>query len=345
MKSVLRYLRHIFPMMLAGALLAAPAVAQDDPKAEALENSLRALQAADLKIATIAFRLATANRDLCRTSTPLTGLVLGNLDQYSAEYRDAAAHLFNIGDAPTVSAVVPGSPGEKAGLAIGDRLLAANGVPLFDDEANGRKRSRAGYESMARAMSTLSAALAAGPVTLSVEQGGVTRTVRLDPADACPAAIQLLPSNKRDAGADGKMISLTTAMFDFAQNDDELATVISHELAHNGLQHRVVLDAKDVKRGLLGQFGKNATRIRQTECEADHVGLYYMARAGYDISVVPGFYRRLGQTYDLGPLSDRTHPSGKKREEAAQLTLDEIAARQAAGGPLTPAPACGDHLD
>lgn len=346
MTAVFRKLQVAALLALAGLFLPAAAVTAQDRATAAAEEGMRALQAADLKVATIVFRLATANRDLCHTNTPLTGLVLSNLDQYGAESRPVARRLFNIGDAPTVEAIVPGSPAEQAGLKVGDWLLAVNAVPLWskEDGAKPRKSARADYGLLGEAVAKLDAALVAGTVTLSVERDGVTREISLAPISGCPSAIQLLPSGKRDAGADGKMISLTTGMYDFARNDDELATVISHELAHNGLQHRVALDAKDVRRGVLGQFGKNATRIRQTECEADHVGIYYMARAGFDIAVVPEFYRRLGGTYDLGPLSDRTHPSGKKREEAARDTLAEIAAKQAGGLPLLPDPRCGDHL-
>lgn len=333
-------------LMLALAVPGAAVAAAADDRAVVLENGLRALQAADLRIATIAFRLATVNRDLCVANRPLTGLVLNNLDQYSAEFRPVAARLFHIGDAPTVEAVVPQSPADQAGLRVGDRILTVNDAPLLPEaEADGAPRSRGDYETMGEAMKVLDAALAAGPVRLGIERDGRPETVVLTPVPGCPAAIQLLPSGKRDAGADGRLISLTTAMVDFTRDDDELATVIGHELAHNGLGHRNALDAKDVKRGLLGQFGKNATRIRQTECEADYVGIYYMARAGYDISGVPAFYRRFGATYDLGPLSDRTHPSGRKREAAANATLAEIAAKRAAGAPLVPQPRCGDRLD
>lgn len=347
MKVVHRCLGYAALLVLAVDSSASPALAADQSRAEELENGLRALQAADLRIATIAFRLATANRDLCRTNVPLPGFVLANLDQYSGEFRPAAGRLFNIGEAPTVTALVPGGPAEQAGLAVGDRIMAVNGASLIDADGDGRKRrpSRADYDSLGRGVERIDGALASGPATLTIERQGGMRTLTLVPVQGCPAAIQLLPSGKRDAGADGRMISLTTGMFDFTRNDDELATVIGHELAHNGLEHRLVLDAKDVKRGLLGQFGKNATRIRQTECEADHVGIYYMARAGYDISGVPDFYRRLGRIYDLGPLSDRTHPSGRKREEAAQRTLDEIAAKREQGLPLVPVPDCGDNLD
>lgn len=323
-----------------------PAAAASDDRTAILENGLRALQAADLRIATIAFRLATANRELCVTNRPLTGLVLNNLDQYSAEFRPVAERLFHIGDAPTVEAVVPQSPADQTGLRVGDRILTVNDAPLLPEaKADDASGSRGDYETMGEAMKVLDAALAAGPVRLGIERDGRRETVVLTPVPGCPAAIQLLPSGKRDAGADGRLISLTTAMVDFTRDDDELAAVIGHELAHNGLGHRDALDAKDVKRGLLGQFGKNATRIRQTECEADYVGIYYMARAGYAISGVPAFYRRFGATYDLGPLSDRTHPSGRKREAAAEATLAEIAAKRAAGEPLVPRPRCGDHLD
>jgi len=324
-----------------------PAFAATADRTATLETGLRALQAADQRIATIAFRLATANNDLCLAHTPLTGLVLNDLQQYGAEFRPVVQRLFNMGEAPTVQGVVTGGPGEQAGLRVGDRLLTVNGASLLPASPpdGDRPSSNPDYGAMGEAMATLDAALASGPVMLGIEREGVRQTVTLTPVQGCPSAIQLMPSRKRDASADGRIISLTTALLDFTQDDDELAAIIGHEMAHNGLQHRLALDARDVKRGLLGQFGKNATRIRQTECEADYVGIYYMARAGFDIGGVPAFYRRLGGTYDLGPFSDRTHPSGRKREEAAQAALDEIAAKRAEGLPLTPDPRCGDHLD
>ena len=47
-------------------------------------------------------------------------------------------------------------------------------------------------------------------------------------------------------------------------------------------RHRVRLDAARVSRGFLGNFGRNARLIRETEVEADRLSVYLLERAGYD---------------------------------------------------------------
>jgi predicted Zn-dependent protease len=54
------------------------------------------------------------------------------------------------------------------------------------------------------------------------------------------------------------------------------------------------------------------------ESEADHIGLMLMAAAGYDPTLAPGIYEKMGQ---LGKEPEflqyvNTHPSGKSRAEA-----------------------------
>lgn len=48
------------------------------------------------------------------------------------------------GRSPEVSEVLPGSPAEQAGIAVGDQLLAVDGVPTTDGAWRGTMRGRAG---------------------------------------------------------------------------------------------------------------------------------------------------------------------------------------------------------
>lgn len=284
---------------------------------------LEALRAQDLRVATVFFRLATAGIDLCDSRAPQTGLVLHDASQYRADLRPIAARHFGLGDGPSISAVAPGSPAAMAGLKADDALIAVDGVALAptDEPAAARKGS---YDGLAHAMAALNHALARGQATLTIRRGGKSFDVALRPATGCASQVQLVPSDRMNAAADGRYVEVTSAIVDYAASDDELAVVIGHELAHNVLGHRARLDAQGVGTGLFSKFGKNAAKVRETEIEADRLGLMLMARAGYDLEAAPTFWRRFGKDHGLGIFADATHPGWRKREAMLRAVIGEI---------------------
>lgn len=315
--------------------LAAPAgsVAPVSTQAVDIEAGLRLLQAGDLQVASIAYRLAAANGELCAQTGPISGLVLHELGQYGGDYRLAAARLFALDSAPGISGVIPGSPAEQAGLRANDTLLAINGIELA---ATPDRRRRGSYDAMAATLARLDAALAAGPAALTIARGTKRLEARLIPAKGCAYRVQLLPDPAKDAGSDGRQISITTGMATYAQSDDELAVVIAHEMAHNALRHPARLREAGVGGGLARHFGRNAAKVRDTEREADYLGLYMMARAGYDMEAALRFWQRYGRATDLGIFSDPTHPRWRQREAALRLAADEIARKRERGERLIP---------
>jgi hypothetical protein len=336
MAALFRHFVRTLSIGLALCALTTLASAEAIDQASA-EAGLAQLGAADLRVATVTFRLAVANNELCKDHAPLTGLSLHDAAQYSADYRPAAIRMFGLDDGPGVMAVVSDSPADKAGLATGDAILAINGVSTRTNASTQRGTSPS-YAGMARLLEQLDVALKQGPTTLEIRRGGKNLSLVLTPVMGCASQSQLLPDNNKDAGADGRMISITTALVDYTLNDDELAVVVGHEMAHNALRHRLLLDQAGVARGLLSHFGRNATAIRATEREADRVGLYMMARAGFDIAAAPTFWRRFGRATDLGIFSDPTHPRWRERERDMLSAIDEIKAKRATGQRMAPDP-------
>lgn len=324
--------RFLLRFALLLAALAAPVQTFAGSVDEAAAG-LRQLQAEDLRVARVTYRLAVAGADLCLDTGPLSGILVHGASQYSPDYRPAARQVFGLGDLPGVEGVVPGSAADRAGLVAGDTLLAVNGEAFERYEAADKA---ADYAPVAAAKARLQAALAKGPVTLHIKRGGEARTIRITPDTGCASTVQLLPSDTSDAGADGRMISITTEMVAQTHDDDELAVVIGHEMAHNALRHRQRLDAAGVSRGLLRIFGKNASRIKETEIEADHLGLYLMARAGFDIQAAPRFWERYGKAHDMSFLSEPTHPRWKTRVRQLTDTIVEIRKKEQTGQPLVP---------
>ena len=76
------------------------------------------------------------------------------------------------------------------------------------------------------------------------------------------------------------------------------------------------------------------TLVRQTETEADLLGMHLLRNAGYDPQLAVTFWRDHGGDVDGGLFRSRTHPSSKAR---AQAIADEIARIPAGSGrPYSP---------
>lgn len=141
----------------------------------------------------------------------------------------------------------------------------------------------------------------------------------------------------------GGKVGVYTGLLPITKDEAGLATVIGHEVAHAVARHGAermsqallinvggsALSAalgsssqltKDIAMqayGLGSQLGVTLPYSRTQELEADHVGLLYMARAGYDPHEAIAFWRRFqayGQEHGGKPpefLS--THPMDSKR--------------------------------
>jgi metalloendopeptidase OMA1, mitochondrial len=149
----------------------------------------------------------------------------------------------------------------------------------------------------------------------------------------------------------GGKIVVYTGILPAARTDAGLATVIGHEVAHATAEHgaerifqqqvtnvAVEIVAQGVSEdpqqyrqiaGLLGagaQVGLTLPWGRDQESEADHIGLIYMARAGYDPREAVGFWERMDQLAGEQPRPPEylsTHPSGETRIRQIQGWLPE----------------------
>lgn len=289
-------------------------------------QAVRDLVALDLRVATVGERLSGSG--LCPTTSRGPGWVVQDLAQYGAALRTAAREALMLGAFPTIVAVVPGGAAERAQLRPGDQIYSVESEPVA-------VKSR-GYSRLQELEDRIEQGLARGQLALRVQRGSATLDVVLKPEPGCASRFQLLPGPSLNAKADGRYVQVSGGLVEFVRNDDELALVIAHELAHNILGHRARLDAAGVSRGLFAGFGKNRGRIRDTELEADRLALYLMARAGYDPAVAPTFWQRFGRKLVPGFLSDGTHPGTAERVRRAEAEIARIRQQQAAGQQPTP---------
>jgi predicted Zn-dependent protease len=202
---------------------------------------------------------------------------------------------------------------------------------------------------------------------LKYRRGTAEEEVLVHPLTACAYGVTVLDSEDINAAADGKRIAIDRGLIRFVKTDDELALVMAHELAHDTERHiraksanaamgtvggaavDVLLALGGVNTG--GAFAKAGRAAgagyasAAFESEADYIGMYYMARAGYDVNGVEDFWRRMAVENPHAIFVTTDHPSSPARYVAIAKTRDEILAKRKAGAPLLPERRAGRKVE
>ena len=158
----------------------------------------------------------------------------------------------------------------------------------------------------------------------------------------------------------GGKVAIYTGILKHAKNEDGLATVMAHEIAHALQRHgaermsRGILDQiaqigilagaatgavnPQVAMGAMSAYGVGVTlpHNRRQESEADYVGLRLMAKAGYDPREAVGFWERMSgcPRQMIGKFCFRsnatipeflsTHPSDATRIRQIQAWIPDV---------------------
>jgi len=294
---------------------------------------LAALTELDQRVAQVAWRLSEANAELCPAVRLSAGWALHSARQYSLDLRPHAEARFGLrGDLPGVLAAPAGSPAADVGLQTGDLLLSVDGAPLEEGPAGGAPS----WDGLGRNLRVVDAALADGTAVFDVQRGDDTREVAVRPVRACGYDVQLNPSDELNARADGRRLFISTALAGFAANDDELALILGHELAHHVLRHRHWSEVGGAGRRANEPAWRAEGGEGGAERQADRVGLYLLARAGYDPGVAAPFWRRFGESNWRVRFPQIGHASAAARARALEEVRREIEAKRTAGEPLLP---------
>ena len=336
---------------------AGPAVTKEAASEEAQREMVYVLKARAKelrRVEDIAFRIEAANQDLCADRRPRIGASWATPEAFDAKAREAAVEVYGLGSGLTVTGVVSGGPAAAAGLQPGDVVVSLNGEAAPAGKAAGEKFSK----QLAAAMGQATA-----PVTIVVRRAGQETPVAVTPVLACGYGVAVEDSSEINAYADGAVIHINRGILKLATTDEELALVIAHELAHNGQHHiqaqkhngrmaaipGVLIDLAAAANGVdtKGKFTKLGMAIGQAhaapefEAEADYVGMYYMARAGYSTDGVEDFWRKMAVEAPDAIFVKSDHPTTPNRFLAIAATSKEIEAKRTAGQPLTPNPKGG----
>lgn len=150
----------------------------------------------------------------------------------------------------------------------------------------------------------------------------------------------------------GGKVGIYTGILPITKDDLGLATVIGHEVAHAVARHGGERMSEQMGLGLIGeavnatttsskwhaalvnvyglgsQLGVALPHSRVQESEADHLGLIYMARAGFNPEAAVGFWERFAAFNNRAgggtPWFLRTHPLDETRIRQIREWLPQV---------------------
>lgn len=184
----------------------------------------------------------------------------------------------------------------------------------------------------------------------------VDRLTKAAGADKNPWNVYVLVDDgfKNAAATRGNYIFVWTGMLKTVQTDAELATVLAHEIGHVLAGHTAADPMEETARIIAGVAGAASGQVvahqglapvadlaellirasleamllnpdlQAKELEADQVGLFIMADAGYDPQRAVDFWRRMSKDPDFGgsPLQFMSsHPTSTDRVEQLEKLL------------------------
>lgn len=293
------------------------------------------------RLLTVGYPILEKSAELCKAnSRPSLEFFWVNKHALGKDFEGALSR-HGFGNSVTIFAMANSSPLKQAGLKPGDSITAINGwtIPTGETAARevGEKFNAAKQDKMVR-------------LTVATKEG--VHDVEVAMPVICAYDFVLIHDDTVNSAATGEQIIMTTGMMRFAQSDVELATVLGHETAHNLMGH-IEKKKGNAAIGLIfdilfAGLGVNTNGAfshwtgqaysQEFEAEADYVGLYLMARAGYPVDGAANLWRRMGASHPDGVSAAEatTHPATPARFLALEKTAAEIDTKVKAGEPLVP---------
>jgi hypothetical protein len=316
-----------------------PALAEDEIAAERRVQEIAQLR--DYygqlhRLDTVAFRIRTANQSFCKDwVSAQIGLFAATPRSLPRKFQAYTAEALGLRWVrATVISVVDGSPAANAGIVNGDELVSFNGEPV---PTTGTMGWMGGFLKFNGER----------PVTVILRRDEAEQTLVVKPVIGCAIPIDLEINADANAETSPKKIVIQSGVLRISNTDAELALIVGHELAHSTLDHY----SKKTMNGYIGAFGgalvdggfllggiytgnafsnhfERAGMMAFSvgfEREADYVGAYYAARAGYDIAGAERIWRAMSLENPRSIRSATTHPTSPVRYLQMRKVAEEIA--------------------
>lgn len=317
----------------------------------------------------IAWPVLKENIELCRKFTTMSyGLKLGD-DRLIRDRLDGLTlkqvREAGYSDRPVIISAPENGPAGKAGLKRGMHIVSIDGAELRQDLDIVQKTFDArlkAYEEFGDLP----------PMKVIASDGVETIEASLAAERVCAPEIKVVNTNDVNAAAGVSNISIYVGLLDRMPDDNNIAMVIGHELAHVAGRHVRKTVANSTRSGyvfwglpiqagaglvdifvagpleaisgvetgpgnaLVTRLNNGVLGIQDFEREADYVGLYMASRAGYDIDDAEETFRILGQISPSSTYGERSHPTTPERTAAIAVTRREIEGKLTKGERIVP---------
>lgn len=267
----------------------------------------------------VADRMRIAGAELCGGKVePVLGVYAA--DQYTFRefyqsldhikpFIEAASTRFELDDKPSVLVVAPGLPADEAGLRVGDVITAVGGH---------EPRMRGDLQLTRQHIED-------GVVRLEILREGLPVKVDVPVRMGCSLSSRYMFGTVINAFA-VSFGSLTGVYFfggllDFFSDVDELAIIVGHEFAHLVRGHTAHLRTS-----------------KRYEAEADYLGVYFAARAGFDATKATAVWEAMARENPFASVEQGfySHPMTAERALVLRAAMEEIASKRSQGAALAP---------
>lgn len=274
-------------------------------------------------------KLLINNAPLCRKQLRnLLGFSVANKYTYSPSLAALASETYGLDDRLQVMNVIPDSGAERAGLQRGDILLRIDNKPV----PQGIHAERDTVEMLSSLVSKKKS------LNLTVLRNKVPRKMTVSLTPACGFRIELGQTANVNAYSDGNRILVTQGMMLFAKSDEDLAYILSKEMAHNVLGHAKTLQNTRAATSLIDNLMLTPPRQatftglkpmpKKFDIDADTLSLAMSLRGGYGIDNATRFWKRLAYRFPATNAMNYTalHPATSARLEAMPNAITRIKA-------------------
>lgn len=203
-------------------------------------------------------------------------------------------------------------PAGKAGMAIGDVIIAINGSSVVSLPVAAVREQ---IDRLTRAKIQ--------PLSLRLMRNGRGYDVDLWAVPSCRMQVKVVDSPVINAMADGSNIVVSSGLLGFVQSPDQLAWVLAHEVGHHAMEHAEKSRLHLTLNRLLSSMGEDRLQTLEQidlERQADLFAADLTVRAGFDLRAARQFLRRI-QLFD-GQGFSQTHPTTQERLAALDRLID-----------------------
>ena len=245
------------------------------------------------RLENVASRLQIANAPLCPLTIRDPGYTVHTLSDYPPQLQQVAQTLLNVDAGLSVRTIRGGGPAALAGVQAGDRLMGINGQRF-----SGGLTQKTFYDN---ATETAFGAPTAR-LTIARNQGGNIADVmsfKLTPETICGYPAHVVFDEVVNGHTDGRAVWITSQLMRTVEDDDNLALIVAHEMAHAIARH-LELTPSDEQRKVL-------------ELKADSMALVMLERAGFDIDSAIAYWMSADNPQRMSQSRSATHPNITQR--------------------------------